>query len=135
MSRLFRRSALASALYLSFSTPAAHAAGPSPAASPDGTVLPEIIVTADPFARPADTLTQPVEVLTGDALDRRRGLTVGETLENELGVSTTDFGRGAGRRAAADRQVRVEFANDRSHALERSRAATPRCRRSARARR
>lgn len=97
MSRLFRRSALASALYLSFSTPAAHAAGPSPAASPDGTVLPEIIVTADPFARPADTLTQPVEVLTGDALDRRRGLTVGETLENELGVSTTDFGRGAGR--------------------------------------
>lgn len=100
----FRRSAIASALYLAF-FPLAHAADATPSA--DSTTLaaaddapealPEIIVTADPFARAADQLTQPVEVLSGDALDRQRGASIGETLEHQLGVSTTDFGRGAGR--------------------------------------
>ena len=56
-----------------------------------------IVITADPFARTADQLTQPSEILAGEALDRKRGLSLGETLENELGVSSTDFGRGAGR--------------------------------------
>lgn len=59
--------------------------------------LEAITVTADPFARAADQLVQPVEILAGEELDRRRGATLGETLEHELGVSTTDFGRGAGR--------------------------------------
>lgn len=59
--------------------------------------LETITITADPFARTADQLVQPAEILSGEALDRRRGATLGETLEHELGVSTTDFGRGAGR--------------------------------------
>ncbi|MGQ0697344.1 MAG: TonB-dependent receptor [Panacagrimonas sp.] len=56
-----------------------------------------ITVTADPFARTSDELVQPTEILAGEELDRRRGATLGETLEHELGVSSTDFGRGAGR--------------------------------------
>ena len=91
----FRRSVIASALSLAF-LPAVHAADPRPTEDDEAT-LPEIIVTADPFSRAADQLTQPVEVLSGDALDRRRGASIGETLEHQLGISTTDFGRGAGR--------------------------------------
>lgn len=99
----FRRSAIASALSLAF-FPLAQAADATPtesasvaAAGDAPEALPEIIVTADPFARAADQLTQPVEVLSGEDLDRQRGASIGETLEHELGVSTTDFGRGAGR--------------------------------------
>ncbi|MGQ0528377.1 MAG: TonB-dependent receptor [Panacagrimonas sp.] len=60
-------------------------------------MLETITITADPFARTADELVQPAEILSGEALDRRRGASLGETLEHELGVSSTDFGRGAGR--------------------------------------
>lgn len=63
----------------------------------DPPVLETIVVNADPFARTADALLQPTEILSGEDLDRHRGLTLGETLEHELGVSSADFGRGAGR--------------------------------------
>lgn len=96
MLRPFRRSAFASALSLAF-VPSLHAAEPAHPVDDDVTTLPEIIVTADPFARAIDELTQPVEVLAGDELDRARSASIGETLEHQLGVSTTDFGRGAGR--------------------------------------
>ncbi len=57
----------------------------------------EIIVTASPLGRTADELVQPVDVLSGEELDRVRRGTLGETLESQPGVSTTDFGAGAGR--------------------------------------
>lgn len=108
MSFVFRRSLVASALSLAFgstfSVSALATDPPPPAIQPDPpqdtadeAQLPEIIVTADPLARAADQLTQPVEVLSGEDLDRNRGATIGETLEHQLGVSSTDFGRGAGR--------------------------------------
>lgn len=104
MSSLFRRTAFAGALYLLsplLSAPSAAADRPNPDNAPaepaDPAVLETITITADPFARTADRLTRPVEVLVGEELDRRRGATLGETLEHELGVSSTDFGRGAGR--------------------------------------
>lgn len=56
-----------------------------------------ITVTSDPFSRTTDRLIQPAEILDGEELARRRGASLGETLEHELGVSSTDFGRGAGR--------------------------------------
>lgn len=60
--------------------------------------LETIEVTASPFAkRAADELVQPVDVLAGDALDRKRSGTLGDTLSQELGVSTTYFGPGSGR--------------------------------------
>lgn len=100
MDSLFKRSAIAVAAALLFVTPSSFAAAEdtATAATDDGVAeLPTVIVTADPLARAADELTQPVEVLTGEALDRQRGASIGETLERQLGVSTTDFGRGAGR--------------------------------------
>ncbi len=101
MSLPFRRSTIASALSLAFVLPSAYVhadEAPSATAGDDGTAaLPEIVVTADPLARGIDELTQPVEVLSGAQLDRDRGASIGETLERQLGVSTTDFGRGAGR--------------------------------------
>lgn len=59
--------------------------------------LETIVITADPFSRTADRLTQPTEIIGGEELERRRAATLGETLEHAPGVSTTDFGRGAGR--------------------------------------
>jgi iron complex outermembrane receptor protein len=57
----------------------------------------EIIVTASPLGGTADQLVRPVEVVSGEELDRVRRSTIGDTLENQPGVSTTDFGAGAGR--------------------------------------
>lgn len=78
-------------------TPAAD----SPAATtPDDDAhlrIDEVIVTASPLRRTVDELVQPVVVLGGEDLDRLRRGTLGETLESQPGVSTTDFGAGAGR--------------------------------------
>ncbi len=57
----------------------------------------EITVTASPLGRTADQLVQPVVVLGGEELQAKRRGTIGQTLEQELGISTTDFGLGAGR--------------------------------------
>lgn len=104
MSCLFvQRTAIAGALLCLFplsSAAAAEAPAGSPPDAPDAVdpvELETIVITADPFARTADELVKPAEILSGEELDRRRGATLGETLEHELGVSSTDFGRGAGR--------------------------------------
>ena len=61
------------------------------------TELETVTIKASPFERSADELTQPVDVLYGEALDRKRGNTLGETLDGQLGVSSADFGPGVGR--------------------------------------
>lgn len=60
-------------------------------------VLDKVVVEGTPFKRGADELVQPVDVLQGKELDRQRKSTLGEALEGQLGVSTTDFGPGVGR--------------------------------------
>jgi len=60
-------------------------------------VLEEIVVTAAPLNRSADDLTQPAVVLTGKDLLLKAEASIGETLANELGVSSTYFGPVAGR--------------------------------------
>jgi len=52
----------------------------------------ELIVTA-----PAGNFLQPTQVLEGRELMLRKGATLGETLENEPGVSSTQYGKGASR--------------------------------------
>ena len=92
-----RRGSYAAAALLLFSVPF-PSSGQTPEPEPvDPVAVETIVITADPFARTADQLVQPTEILSGEALDRRRGASLGETLEHELGVSSTDFGRGAGR--------------------------------------
>lgn len=59
--------------------------------------LDAVTVRANPLGKTADQLVQPTTVVDGEALARKRRGTIGETLENEPGISTTDFGAGAGR--------------------------------------
>ena len=57
----------------------------------------EIIVTGSPLARSVDEAIVGVSVLSGEELSRRLSGTIGETLKNEPGVSSTFFGAGASR--------------------------------------
>lgn len=59
--------------------------------------LDTVIVQANPLGRGADDLVQPVTVLAGEELERKRRATIGEVLEGEPGIATTDFGPGVGR--------------------------------------
>jgi iron complex outermembrane receptor protein len=59
--------------------------------------LEEIIVTGVPRDRSAGALAQSITVVGGDELDRVRASTLGETLANQLGVSSSYFGAGASR--------------------------------------
>lgn len=64
-------------------------------AAHDTAQLEEIVVTA-PFQRTqADTML-PVTVLTGDALKEEVGNTLGDTLANQVGVTSASFGNGVG---------------------------------------
>ena len=69
--------------------PTAHAQSHEP--------LEEIVVTGVPRDRAAGDLAQSVTVVGGDELDRVRASTLGETLANQLGVSSSYFGAGASR--------------------------------------
>jgi iron complex outermembrane receptor protein len=75
----------------------ACAALPALAAAHDPTDLPSVEVTASPLAGNAESLARPVEVLQGDALDRAKASTLGETVAKLPGVQTSYFGPGVGR--------------------------------------
>lgn len=76
---------------------ALHPAAAHAQSAPDPVLLEAVTVEATPFKRDPDQLVQPVDLLQGAELDRKRKSTLGEVLEGELGVSTTDFGPGVGR--------------------------------------
>lgn len=59
--------------------------------------LERIIVKALPYQRSALESAQPIDVLAGEALDDRRGMTLGETLSSQPGVHSSYYGPGAGR--------------------------------------
>lgn len=60
--------------------------------------LPGVTVTASPFKdRDELEMTQPVDILKGDHLRRKRETSLGDTLSHELGVSSSSFGPGASR--------------------------------------
>lgn len=60
--------------------------------------LPEIIITSTPFQERSElNMTQPTSVIHGDNLRRKREVSLGDTLSNELGVASSSFGPGAGR--------------------------------------
>lgn len=56
----------------------------------------ETIVSASPLLKKADAVAAPVAVLSGDALKKQAAATLGDTLANQLGVSTAGFGAGVG---------------------------------------
>lgn len=99
-----RRNALSIALLL-----ALGAAGPVVAIAQDSppndadtrhqapAEIDRIIVNASPLRKTAEELSQPIEVLSGEGLDRAKAATLGETLDGLPGVQTTQFGAGVGR--------------------------------------
>ena len=70
----------------------------------------EVVVTASPFAKTAETVNQPVNVVSGEALHNAAAATLGETLNGQLGVSSASFGPGVGLpiiRGQSDNRVKV----------------------------
>lgn len=60
-------------------------------------LLEEVIVRALPFDRTSLQSAQPVQILTGEALDDARGMTLGETLQKQPGVQSSYYGPGSAR--------------------------------------
>ena len=74
---------------LASGTPAARAQGaPS---------LPEVTVSSSGLQLGVAEMTQPVSIVEGDELVRRRAATLGESLEAEPGIAASHFGAGASR--------------------------------------
>jgi len=70
----------------------------------------EVVVTGVPHDRAPGELAQSVTIVRGDTLDRLRAANLGETLANQLGVSSSYFGAGASRpiiRGLAGARVRM----------------------------
>ena len=63
--------------------------------SADG--LEEIVVTADPLSEVDAHIVRPVQVISKEELKSRSIRNVGETVANELGVASSDYGTGVGR--------------------------------------
>ncbi len=60
-------------------------------------LLDEIIVNATPLQRTVEQLAQPTAVLTGELLIKKQSTSLGETVSQELGMSSTFFGPVASR--------------------------------------
>ncbi|TDU25626.1 iron complex outermembrane receptor protein [Panacagrimonas perspica] len=59
--------------------------------------LEEVVVEAHPLGRTAEELVRPVDVLSGEELERSRNGTIGDVLAHRPGVSNASFGPGVGR--------------------------------------
>ena len=60
-------------------------------------LLDEIVVNATPLRRTVEQLAQPTAVLTGEQLIKKQSTSLGETVSQELGMSSTFFGPVASR--------------------------------------
>ena len=74
---------------------AAPPASSTPSSSPHG--LGDVFVTGNPLGSGLFEFSQPASVLSGQALNARRASTLGETLADEPGVTSTGFGPNASR--------------------------------------
>lgn len=59
--------------------------------------LPEVTISSSGLQLGTSEMTTPATVLEGDDLVRRRGATLGETLDGEPGITSSHFGAGASR--------------------------------------
>lgn len=81
-------------LAASLLSPTVHAHKPTPGAI---TEAPPVIVTANPLGSSLLDMVQPADVLSGAKLGLRMESTLGETLANETGVSSSYFGPSSSR--------------------------------------
>jgi iron complex outermembrane receptor protein len=91
----FGRAPLAAAVALLVGALAEGARAQSPAPAPQP--LPPTVVTASPLGSDLFSSVDPVNVLQGQGLQLRRQPTLGETVGQEVGVSSTYFGPNASR--------------------------------------
>lgn len=61
-----------------------------------GAQTPEEIIVTTPFAQTAAETALPVDSLSGEELREKLGNTLGDTLRNEVGISSASFGPGVG---------------------------------------
>ena len=105
---LSRMTALAAAMALSpLLTLAAESQGPAAYAAPE---LEEVIVRASLLHRNVDSNTTPLHVVDQDALAKMPVLSLGESLDSLVGVTTADYGSGVGQpviRGLSGSRVRV----------------------------
>lgn len=65
--------------------------------SAHGESIQDVVITASPLGDTPLQSSQPVSVIRGAALDRARGVSLGDTLDRLPGVTSTGFGTAAGR--------------------------------------
>jgi len=70
---------------------------PASAQTPTTITLPPLEVTGVPQARTIDDVATPASVLAGQNLELRRAATLGETVKDLPGITTSHFGAGASR--------------------------------------
>lgn len=96
--RSFRRTPLALSLTLVLlAASTAYAEEPAGGSAPQPKDLDAVVVKASPLKGSAESLAKPVDVLVGEALDRAKSSTLGDTVSKLPGVQTTYFGTGVGR--------------------------------------
>jgi iron complex outermembrane receptor protein len=91
------RTPLALALALAFGTSIAAAEDDRtrPAADPDS--VPAVVISASALGLLSDDMITPAAALSGNELVRQRESTLGETLNRQPGISSSQFGAGASR--------------------------------------
>jgi len=94
--RTLQRTPLALAILFAFA-PAVHAQTDSSRLSSDPDSVPTVVVSASALGVLEDDMITPVTSLSGGALVRARESTIGETLANQPGISSSHFGAGASR--------------------------------------
>jgi iron complex outermembrane receptor protein len=88
---------IASAILFAYS-PAFAQTAPDGGQAINGGKVQQVVVTANPLRNgEGDQILTPAKVLAGDELRDKVGSSLGETLQNELGVSASAFGAGASR--------------------------------------
>lgn len=61
-----------------------------------GETIEELIITASPHGKTQEQIAGAINVLDGEALQREAAATLGETLKNQIGISSSSFGPGVG---------------------------------------
>src|SRR5258708_27898922 len=78
-------------------TPPTMPTGQPKSGTTNVTELPPVVVTASPLPSSLFDLAAPVTVLSGESLQQSLATTLGETLANQPGITSTYFGPNASR--------------------------------------
>ena len=92
-----QRTPLALAVLFAFSAPLVHAQSATSRVHADPDSVPTVVISASALGLLGDDMITPVTSLSGAELVRARESTLGETLNNQPGITSSHFGAGASR--------------------------------------